>query len=285
MISGFLFDNLDKGWSSHGVDSSDIVMIHTLIEALKKIQRDFQKRQIHFFPLVFLRNDVYQLVVSETADRGKEITVSLDWSNPELLRQMVRKRLIYNDLPSGADFEQLWRRIATSHYRGEESFQFLIERSLMRPRYLLNLVSHCKAMAINFGHDIIEEEDIELGLEPYSNDLVTDTDYEIGDVFPEGEGILYTFLEREAWIKKDELTAILAEYVPDQARIQLLIDQLIWYCLLGVVRGDEEIDYIYDVNYDLKKIRMFEKRGGDNLIYAIHPAFWPALEIVPRGGR
>ena len=50
-----------------------------------------------------------------------------------------------------------------SHYEGEETSQFLIHRSLMRPRHLLKLVGHCKSFAVNLDHERIEAEDIAKG--------------------------------------------------------------------------------------------------------------------------
>jgi transposase-like protein len=34
----------------------------------------------------------------------------MDWSKPDLLRDMLKQRLIYNGLDRKASFEQLWRR-------------------------------------------------------------------------------------------------------------------------------------------------------------------------------
>ena len=57
---------------------------------------------------------------------------------------------------------------------GEESSQYLIDRSLMRPRSLLDLIGHCKGYALNLGHNKIEKEDIEKGCNAFSNDLLAE---------------------------------------------------------------------------------------------------------------
>ena len=44
---------------------------------------------------------------------------------------------------------------------GEETAQFLIDRCLMRPRFLINLVNHCKSNAVNSGRSKIDHIDIE----------------------------------------------------------------------------------------------------------------------------
>jgi hypothetical protein len=75
--------------------------------------------------------------------------------------------------------------IAVSLVDGEESSQYLIERSMMRPRFLLNLLSHCRGYAINLGHDKIQPDDIRRGLDAFSTDLIYDIDLEIRDVLPD----------------------------------------------------------------------------------------------------
>jgi len=47
-------------------------------------------------------------------------------------------------------FAQVWGLICVSHYKGEETSQFLIDRSLMRPRNLLKLVGYWRL----FTHDL-----------------------------------------------------------------------------------------------------------------------------------
>ena len=97
---------------------------------------------------------------------------------------MLKRRLVYNGLDRKALFEELWRMIAISLVDGEESSEYLIERSMMRPRFLLNLLSHCRGYAINLGHDKIQADDIRRGLDAFSTDLIYDIDLEIRDVLP-----------------------------------------------------------------------------------------------------
>jgi len=38
-----LFDNLDKGWPTHGLTATDIAMLRALLEATRKIERQLQR--------------------------------------------------------------------------------------------------------------------------------------------------------------------------------------------------------------------------------------------------
>lgn len=170
------------------------MIVRTLIEATRKIERELVRKDIEAHTVVFLRNDVYELLVEETPDRGKEARANVDWTDPDLLRELLRKRMVYGGLDPKGSFEQLWRSICTSIVDGEESSQYLIDRCLMRPRCLLDLIIHCKGYAVNLGHERVQPEDIKKGIAAYATDLISEVALELRDVFPQGEDILYAFV-------------------------------------------------------------------------------------------
>ena len=205
-----LFDNLDKGWPTHGLTETDISILRALLEATRKIERLLHQRNIECSALTFLRNDVYELLVSKTPDRGKEGRVAIDWSDPDLLRELIRRRLIFSNMPD-RPFDDMWRRIFVSHIDGEESSQFLIERCLMRPRALIDLANHCRGFAVNLEHSKIQEGDIRKGLQAFSSDLVVEIGYEIRDVLPEAENVLYIFIDEPQTLPANKLSTLFRE--------------------------------------------------------------------------
>lgn len=275
-----LFDNLDKGWSTHGVSPADLLMMRSLLDASRKLEQAFAASDTECHTIVFMRNDIYQLLVDATPDRGKELRTSLDWSDPDLLRQLVRRRLLYNGLAEALPFEPLWRQICTPLIDGEESSQYFIERSLMRPRFLLNLISHCRGFAVNMEHAKIEREDVEKGLAAYSTDLIYDIDLEIRDVLPFAEDLLYNFLESPSHFSTASFEETLSEAGFDPEQTQMIREILLWYGVLGVAREGGETAYIYDVNFDVKRLRILIDRLPDEAPrLVINPAFWSGLEV------
>lgn len=272
-----LFDNIDKGWPTSGLKHEDLLIVRALIDATRKIERNFDRAKINVNSIVFLRNDVYELLVKETSDKGKEAKVLLDWTDSDLLRELLRLRIIANNGNHDDDFEILWPRICTSHFNGEESSQFLIDRCLMRPRFLLNLINQCKSFAINLNHDVISAEDINKGLKAYSTDLLTDICYELNDIAGNSSDILYAFITSESKMPKDEIIKILIEFGIEQESVENLFELLLWYGFLGVEIDSEE-KYIYDFNYSMQLLSGFIKKKKQPF-FIINPAFWPALMI------
>jgi hypothetical protein len=274
-----LFDNIDKGWPITGLTEGDLFIIRALIDAVRQIQRSFQKKNISVHPVIFLRNDVYELLVRNTSDRQKESKVVLDWVDPDLLKELLRLRIATSlKADSVPSFEELWKDICVSHYNGEETSDFFVNRSLFRPRFLINFINQCKSYAINFKHSKISKEDIEKGFESYSYDLLTDIGYEIQDIIPEGTDILYTFTECESELSRDKLESLIHSKVQNQEKSREVFEILFYYGFLGI-KNNGDIKFIYDFNYDMKSMKIHLNRP-DKSVFCINPAFWPALQIT-----
>ncbi|MDU5488251.1 MAG: hypothetical protein E6093_22560 [Serratia liquefaciens] len=275
-----LFDNIDNGWPTSGLEHGDLMIIRALIDATRKIEREFNRNELDVNTVVFLRNDVYELLVRETSDRGKEASVLLDWTDSDLLRELVRLRIISNNLPEEMDFITAWRKVFISHYKGEETSQYLIDRSLMRPRFLLNLINHCKSFSINLNHEIIEETDIEKGISAYSSDLLQDIGYELRDVSKDSEDILYSFIGCNATLSYMDIIGIISTQQSDIDVSEKIMGLLLWYGFLGIKTSSGDVKFIYNFNYNKNLLDGVIKKENGNLSYVIHEAFWPVLMIT-----
>ena len=275
-----LLDNIDKGWPSSGLQKEDFIIMRTLIDALRKIQRQFDKEKIELHPIIFLRNDVYELLVENTSDRQKEAKELLDWVDPDLLREIIKLRILSSlDFGKVTDFKTIWQSLCVSHYKGEETSQYLIERSLMRPRFLINLLNHCKGFAVNLNHNIIQVEDIEKGFKSYSMDILSDIGYELRDVLPESENILYNFLGSRSQLNELELKDILSFTNEKLDLYTRLVNLLLWHGFLGIKPENKIEYYIYSVNYNMQILSSLLLKYNYNVLFIIHPSFRPALLI------
>lgn len=275
-----LFDNLDKGWSTGGVDAIDSVALRCLIDAGRKIEREMQKAEHRFRCIVFVRNDVYENVMAHSSDYGKEMRAVLDWSDPDLLREMLRLRLISAlKLPPTTRFEQVWGRVCISHYKGEETSTFMIDRSLMRPRNLLKIFNYSRGFANNFSRPQIDAPDIEKGLLVYSQDLLVELGHELVDIAPGAKDLMYYFMAAKSEMSLDDVHSILQSADVDEADFSYVMDFLIYYGILGL-RHEGADSYIFNVNYDPKVLQIRAQLSSDSIQYVLNPAFWPALGIA-----
>lgn len=277
-----LFDNLDKGWPAHGVGPDDVLTLGCLLDAMAKIQRAFGRAGVVARGVVFIRNDVYEHLVAATADRGKLGYIVVDWTDPELLLELLHRRFVSSgDLDPEMPFEDIWRQICVSHVGGEESSHYMIDRCLMRPRCLIELLRACRTHAVNLGHQAIQLDDIRAGEAQYSTKLVNDISYELQDVCPEASDILYEMLEIPKEFPEAVMTKILSKIPDEDQTREKILNLLLWYGVLGFRRSDDETAFIYSVGYDMKRLAaLIDKRRATGLVYVVNPAFWKGLESL-----
>lgn len=277
-----LFDNIDKGWASQGVKNEDLVIVRALIEATRKVERELHRLDIPAHTIVFLRNDVFEQLIDATADRGKETRANVDWDDPEMLRELLRRRIDREwDTPNTKEFSAVWTSICTPIIDGQDSAQYLIDRCLMRPRSLLDLLGHCRGYAMNLGHDRIMKDDIAKACSAFSNDLLAEIDLEIRDVFPSAEHLLYAFIGSSQRLSRPELLSVLSAHGIDAANHSAIVTLLLWFGFLGFIWTDGTQRYIYSFHYNMKVLE-----GSHNVLlnsgltYVINPTFQPALGLL-----
>jgi len=130
------------------------------------------------------------------------------------------------------------------------------------------------------GHQQIQVEDIKKGEEAYSSELVASFGLEIQDVYPKAKDILYEFIGLSARIGEAQIDKAFSALDIDQTDRPKLLDLLLWYGFLGVIRSNAEVSYIYDVRYDLKHLKALLRSADGVQRYCINPAFWAGLEIA-----
>lgn len=274
-----LFDNIDKGFRSHGLEPTDVLIVRCLLEATRKLQRALEKRRIDCVSIVLIRRDVFDLLVDTTPDRGKESCANLDWSDVELVKELLLKRFRYVVPELEGSFEDVWRRLVDPHVAGESSFSYILSRTFLRPRDILNFVRKCINVAVSRDHDRVEQEDIRIAEKEFSEDMLNELWYEIRDVLPETPDLLLEFLGTQCAITRDEVHFALLEAGVVEDQLDRTRDLLIWFSFLGVRSGDEE-RYAYQFQHNVSKLRILEKQSDSEArVYVVHPAFRTALEV------
>jgi hypothetical protein len=268
-----LVDNLDKGWPIFDVKNEDIYLIKSLLEATRKLQRQFENRSVEFHAVVFLRNDIYHHLILDPADRGKDTAALLDWNDAETLKEMLRRRIVQS---TGLDesFDELWRLFFVSHVLGEESFSYILARTLMRPREVLRFMRDCINVAVNRGHERVLEDDICTAERSYSEDALVDLAYELKDVRAEFGNAPYAFIGSLAQLTASEVSIALMGAGVKLEELDKVRELLLWFGFLGICTYTDEERYSYQFEHNVQKMMS----GLQQFSYCIHPAFHKSLE-------
>lgn len=269
-----LVDNLDKGWPVHSATDEDIMIIKTLLSATRKMQREFEKRKIELKSLVFIRNDIYEHLIQTTPDKEKDTTVALDWDDIELFKEMISAR-IKQSVKMDGSFEDIWRTYFAPLIGGEDSFIYMTERTLMRPRDVLKFVQFALEVAINRNHNRVTEEDLFQAEKLYSDDILQNLIYEIKDIYPNFPNLIYEFLECSEKLSTSSIKSILAKAGVSPDDFNKVLNMLLWFGFIGSFVKDGDTKYAYQVNYDLQRLNI-----QSDSTFVIHPAFRKSLECT-----
>lgn len=268
-----LIDDLDKGWPPRRVESHDVSMVKHLIEGLNRIQRDLKRSNVTVRHLVFLRSDIYERLVQETSDRGKYNLIRVDWSDPAQLRHMIRARVVNSvDIDKQGD---AWNAINPDTPSGD-TLSLLIEHSLRRPRFLIDLCEKTISCAMNRGHAFVTPEDVDEGLRLMARYLVSDFAYEMRDVAGTPENVLYSFIGAPGLMTEAEIESILG-IDGLGLNVRDTIEILLWYGFLGFMNEASVPLFIYDVEYDYRRLEAERDRLKGDVFYVVNSAFLKGL--------
>lgn len=145
-----LVDELDKGWDA-SEDAQSFVA--GLFQACITVNRLSPSLRVY----MSLRQELYDNIpaIYDDAQKYRDIVETISWSSGGLLSLMA-KRIRYS-LPGlhGATDEEAWNAVfaETLDYRRNRSFNYVIDRTLHRPREIIELCSSCIEHAV--GHEIM----------------------------------------------------------------------------------------------------------------------------------
>jgi hypothetical protein len=212
-----------------------------------------------------------------TPDRQKAGQVRIDWTDRAKLRQVIYQRLIAATGEKDTPFESLWAKFFPENISGKPSFDYLLDHCLMRPRFLINIVEYAIANAVNRGNAVVTEADCVDAIAQHSNYLVDDFGYEIRDVSGLSAELLYAFIGSGDLLTYPEVIEILKKAGFDEAQSKQALRLMLWYGVLGISSRDGAEKYIYDYDYNERRlVAEVDLQSGD-VLYIVNPALHVAL--------
>jgi hypothetical protein len=264
-----LFDNLDRFWTPSGFADVDTLIIIGLVECLQDIRRRFARTNTDFQWAIFLRSDVYEFVVHGMADYGKLATASIEWTDREMLLRMFGLRILHGFGDKPPSFESVWEAVSVPTVGGRPALDFLLDASLMRPRYLIRLFETARRRAVTLGRDKIQESDYKLAVEELGWQVLEDFDRELADIVPDAKDLLFelTLLGERTSLSK--LRQVIRKKVGKETLVEPVIDILTWAGCIGVIT-ESGILYISDCGFKRPYIRTL-MRNDDPPSIIFHP--------------
>lgn len=129
-----LVDELDRGWDA----SEDAqAFVAGLFQAAVSINAPSKDLRV----IISLRQELYDSIPSlyEDAQKYRDVMEVVQWDEP-MLMELVSKRIRYSvPVLSGQDSESSWNAVfaETLDYRKNKSFNYIVDRTLYRPREII----------------------------------------------------------------------------------------------------------------------------------------------------
>jgi hypothetical protein len=278
-----LIDNLDKAWERTADRSQQARVILGLLSAVGRLEKDFRRDDawrdsVNVTLAVFLRADIFDEVRKLAREPDKILTLQVEWDDSELLARVIEDRYIAQH--EGATPDELWTEFFASHVGNRTTREFLLWRSLPRPRDLVYLCNACVLNAINRRHQRIEEQDVLAAQEDYSR-FAFDALRVEGSSTDELDEVLVSFAGVESSLTLDEVLGLIrgaGVAVDDEG----VLSRLLRANFLGIEVGPDTFEYpSSDQQEKVARARAtrFASQRSVPVGLTVHPAFRPYLGI------
>lgn len=204
-----LFDELDEDYKEmfeqYG-KSEYLDLLTGLFKAVQDVRAVFSGSDKNLYPVVFLRDDIYDLIRDPDKNKWRDLEVDLEWS-ADGIRGLLAHRLSKALGAPTEDFDTLWYSIFTrsslSYSAGNKqiaSFDFIKMSAQGRPRDYINYLQQCASISLKKNENIISTNTIKESDKSYSNYLRKELIDEIHGIIPDIAKVLSIFSELRKWI-------------------------------------------------------------------------------------
>ena len=277
-----LVDNLDKAWDKSGDLDELAHLLLGLFEAVGLIEKNFsdyrgRREEVSISLALFIRSDIYAHIARVAREPDKLPVERLEWE-PELLLRVLEERFL--DGRNDASADQLWSQYFAPDVEGVPVRNYLVQRTLPRPRDVVQLCNAAVISAVNSRHQKIEVSDITAGERVYSQVAVEALLVENASIIPDLEEVIYEFVGAKASLDVVEVERLVAS--ASSSLPNTVIERLQELSFLGLETSEGKFKYS-EIPAERRKAavlaRRLEKRLGRPARLQVHPAYRTYLEI------
>ncbi|MCP3387455.1 cold shock domain-containing protein [Bradyrhizobium sp. CCGB12] len=244
-----LFDELDEDYKNifETYNKSEYLdLLTSLFKAVQDVRSIVTTKGHKLYPVVFLRDDIYDLLQDPDKNKWRDFEVDLEWT-PESIKGLLSHRLAKVVGQNDEDFDILWyslfSREAVTFSGGKKttsSFEYITMSTQGRPRDYINYLQECAALELKRSRREISIETIRDADKLYSNYLRKELIDEIHGIIPDIGKVLAIFSETRKWILSisefrkayEERAQVGAVQIKD---VDMILKTLFYFSIIGNV--------------------------------------------------
>jgi hypothetical protein len=238
------------------------------------------------YPVVFLRDDIYDVLQDPDKTKWEDYRINLDWSR-EALQNLLAFRISRAINPAGEilPFDQAWGRVFTGgkvkfgHRQQSQisSFDYITRSTQNRPRDYIRYMQVCAEKSLEKGDSTISPNIVRAQDKAFSNYLRSELEDEIHGAIPEIRDILGVF----SIVRKQSMSissfAIQYEKATSAGSIRkrdvnFVLEVLFMFSIIGNIPNQS--------NHPVFKYKNPEARLNFNEQICVHRGLFKALQIL-----
>ncbi|KPL80625.1 P-loop ATPase, Sll1717 family [Herpetosiphon geysericola] len=263
-----LMDKIDDIWNQ---TNESRMMVIGLLKSIHILNNIFHNIKI----ITFLRSDIYDILIFNDRDKLRSREERIEWDKDGLKRMICNRARISSNIDED-DIDTVWRMVFPENVKNQASFQYMIDRTLMRPRDIIYFCNISLNEAQNKQRTKISEEDVLLAEEQYSVWKSQDIISEFFVQYPYLENIFNEFYDCTSPLPDGKLLDVHGnlisssnKYQEDGISVEKLFQILYYVGFLGIRRDNVD-------NFSHKNQYM---TANENDLLIIHPLFFSSLRI------
>jgi ABC-type lipoprotein export system ATPase subunit len=257
-----LIDDLDRNWSSTTRDNNSF--ISSLFECIIEMGRAFYEN-IRF--VVALRTDIFRQIEFHQTEKIHQYVIDIRWNNWQLQRIVEGRLIALWDVTLEEARSRFPREIEIHGKKETDIFEFLISRTMRRPRDIISFINLCIREANFRGSKSISEKDVLSAEKVYSRRRITALVDEWKFVYPKLKDWIELFAGQKFIIDYSGISQI---FNGEKEPIKKIIDILYEVGFLGYLSSDDR--------NEIKFSFLSKGAPGYDHRYYVHFAFYSYLK-------
>lgn len=203
-----LFDELDEDYNNaeDTGENNYISLLTSLFKAVQDIRARFENHKI--FPIVFLRDDIYDFIQDSDKNKWSDYRVELEWNRIKLKNLLAFR--ISKAISSNQDIlpflQAWWLAFTQEDIQDEHSdkkntisiFDYIAQQTYSRPRDFIKYIQICSEIALESNYSKINATTVKLAEKEFSNYLKREIEDELYGIMPEIKRILNIFSKQRS---------------------------------------------------------------------------------------
>lgn len=194
-----LIDELDENYTVFPNEDDKkryFDLITSLFKAIQDIKNSLgEEKQI--FPIVFLREDIFNLIVDPDKNKWHDYIIPLKWDIAKI-RNMLKHRLSVVCKTRFKTFDDAWtaifldETIAIGKRREKviSTFDYISRLAQLRPRDYIEYIRECAELALKRGESKVSGQIVKSNNKDYSNYLLNEIRDEAHSALPEFDSVI-----------------------------------------------------------------------------------------------